>query len=253
MALGFGPLPAGVDGGAPETARVTLADQGLVPLTVSFAQAAYTVTEGGWTHDAPARFQMVAGGVRAGLVTRGATDVGLRADVFAATLGTRATANMAAVDGDARRGRVMLELAHDRALVAGRSLRVQVEAGGRIDDGDADQGAGAEVGARLGFLDAGSGLDVAVHGRMLLVHESDYRDWGMRVQASWDPGRQARGLRLSLLAAHGQDAGGRDVAVARGDGPDGTGRPRRDRRGADPHGQRGGLRPARVRRPADPL
>ena len=167
------------------------------------------VTEDGWTHDAPATFQMVAGGVRAGLVARGATDVGLRADVFAATLGTRAAANMAAVDGDARRGRVMLELAHDRALVAGRSLRVQVEAGGRIDDGDADQGAGAEVGARLGFLDAGSGLDVAVHGRMLLVHESDYRDWGVRVQASWDPGRQARGLRLSLLAAHGQDAGGR--------------------------------------------
>ena len=167
------------------------------------------VTEDGWTHDAPATFQMVAGGVRAGLLTRGATDVGVRADVFAATLGTRAAANMAAVDGDARRGRVMLELAHDRALVAGRSLRVQVEAGGRIDDGDADQGAGAEVGARLGFLDAGSGLDVAVHGRMLLVHESDYRDWGVRVQASWDPGRQARGLRLSLLAAHGQDAGGR--------------------------------------------
>ena len=44
---------------------------------------------------------------------------------------------------------------------------------------------------------------------MLLVHESDYRDWGVRVQASWDPGRQARGLRLSLLAAQGQDAGGR--------------------------------------------
>ena len=47
VALGFGPLPAGVDGGAPATARVTLTDQGLVPLTVSFAQAAYTVTEGG--------------------------------------------------------------------------------------------------------------------------------------------------------------------------------------------------------------
>ena len=30
-------------------------------------------------------------------------------------------------------------------------------------------------------------------------------------------------------------------------------RSRRDRRGPDPHGQRGGLRPARVRRPADPL
>ena len=43
VALGFGPLPAGVDGGAPATARVTLTDQGLVPLTVSFAHAAYTV------------------------------------------------------------------------------------------------------------------------------------------------------------------------------------------------------------------
>ncbi len=188
------------------------------------------VTEEGRRLDAPATFQMVAGGVRAGLVTRGATEVGLRADVFAATLGTRAAADIAAVDGDARRGRVMLELAHDRSLAAGRSLRVQVEVGGRVDDGDADQGAGVETGARIGFLDAGSGLDVAVHGRVLLVHESDYRDWGVRVQASWDPGRQARG-----------------------DGPDGAGGPRRDRRGPDPHGQRGGLRPARVRRPVDPL
>ncbi len=34
-------------GGAPATARVTLVDKGLVPLTVSFAQAAYIVTEGG--------------------------------------------------------------------------------------------------------------------------------------------------------------------------------------------------------------
>ena len=50
---------------------------------------------------------------------------------------------------------------------------------------------------------------MAVHGRVLLVHASDYRDWGVRVQASWDPGPPARGLRLSLLAAHGQAAAGR--------------------------------------------
>ena len=66
-----------------------------------------------------------------------------------------------------------------------------------------------ETGFRLGYLDAHSGLDVALHGRVLVVHESDYRDWGAGVQASWDPGEKQRGFRASVNSSLGQDGGGR--------------------------------------------
>ena len=104
---------------------------------------------------------------------------------------------------------MMLEWVHDRQLSVGRSLSLQGEAGGRFDRGAADLGAGLETGFRLGYLDANQGLDVGVQGRVLLVHESDYRDWGVGVQASFDPGKKQRGFRASATTSWGRDGGGR--------------------------------------------
>ena len=172
-------------------------------------QGQVAVEEPGRTHEVGAEFRMFVGGVRAVLSGRGSNEWGLRADAFTTQLGTDALADIAAVRGEAQRGRLMLDWVHERALSAGRSLSVQVEAGRRIDQGDADRGAGMETGFRLGYLDANSGLDVALHGRVLVVHESDYRDWGAGVQASWDPGQKQRGFRASVNSALGQDGGGR--------------------------------------------
>ena len=167
------------------------------------------VTEPGRTHDFGADFQMVAGGVRSVLTQRGNHEWGLRADAFTTQLETGAVADITAVGGEAHRGRVMLDWVHDRALSVGRSLSVQAEAGGRFDGGDAEGGSGAETGFRLGYLDAPRGLDVALHGRVLVVHASDYRDWGVGAQASWDPGEKQRGFRVSVNSSRGQDGGGR--------------------------------------------
>ena len=89
----------------------------------------------------------------------------LRADAFTAQLRTDATDDIAKVSGEAHRARLMLEWVHDLPLAAGRSLSLQLEAGGRFDGGDADRGAGVETGFRLGYLDANCCLDVALHGR----------------------------------------------------------------------------------------
>ncbi|WP_425155493.1 Ig-like domain-containing protein [Candidatus Palauibacter sp.] len=167
------------------------------------------VTEPGRIHDFEAGFRMFAGGVRAALRRRGNTEWGLRADAFTAELETDAVEDIAGVSGEAHRGRLMLDWVHDGALSAGRSLSVKVEAGGRFDQGDADAGAGVETGLRLGYLDANNGLDVALHGRVLVVHESDYRDWGVGVQASWDPGEKQRGFGVSVTSSWGRDGGGR--------------------------------------------
>ena len=167
------------------------------------------VREPGRRHDFDADFWMLAGGVRSVLSRRGNNEWSLRADTFVTQIGTDASEDIAKVSGEAQRSRLMLEWVHDRELSVGRSLSVRAEAGGRIDEGDADRGAGAETGFRLGYLDANSGLDVALHGRVLLVHESAYRDWGVGLQASWDPGEKQRGFRASVMSSWGRDGGGR--------------------------------------------
>ena len=167
------------------------------------------VNEPGRSHDFEADFRMFSGGVRTVLSRRGSNEVGLRADAFWAQLGTEASEDIAKVRGEAHRARLMLEWVHTKQLSAGRSLSLKVEAGGRFDGGDAERGSGAETGFRLGYLDANSGLDVAMYGRVLVVHASDYRDWGLGVQASWDPGEKQRGFRVSVTSTRGQDGGGR--------------------------------------------
>ncbi len=165
--------------------------------------------ETGRTHDIDADFRMLAGGVRWMLSSRGHSEWGVRTDAFTAQLGTGATEDMANASGEVRRGRLMLEWVYDRELSAGRLLSLRTEAGGRIDDGDANRGAGMETGFRLGYLDANRGLELALHGRVLAVHESDYRDWGVGLQASWDPGEKQRGFRSSFTSSWGLDGGGR--------------------------------------------
>ncbi len=167
------------------------------------------VNEPGRSHDFDADFRMFSGGVRTVLSRRGSNELGLRADAFWAQLGTEASEDITKVQGEAHRARLMLEWVHTKQLSVGRSLSLKVEAGGRFDGGDAERGSGAETGFRLGYLDASSGLDVAMYGRVLVVHASDYRDWGLGVQASWDPGEKQRGLRVSVTSTRGQDGGGR--------------------------------------------
>ena len=167
------------------------------------------VNEPGRNHNFDAEFRMFSGGVRTVLSRRGSNEVGLRADAFTAQLGTEASEDIAKVRGEAHRARLMLEWVHTKQLSAGRSLSLKAEAGGRFDGGDAERGSGAETGFRLGYLDANSGLDVAMLGRVLVVHETDYRDWGVGVQASWDPGEKQRGFRASVTSTRGQDGGGR--------------------------------------------
>ena len=174
-----------------------------------FGGGQVAVEEPGRAHRFNADFRMLAGGVRVVLSRQGSHEWGLRGDGFTAYLETGASADIAKVSGDARRGRLLLDWVHDEALSVGRSLSVQVEAGWRFDGGDAERGRGLETGIRLGYQDAHRGLDVALHGRVLLVHASDYRDWGLGVQASWDPGEKQRGFRASLTSSWGRDGGGR--------------------------------------------
>ncbi len=167
------------------------------------------VIEPGRKHNFDADFKMFSAGVRSALKIRDNHELGLNADAFTAQLGTDALEDIAQLRGRAHRARLMLDWLYDKVLPAGQSLSLKLEAGGRFDGGDANRGSGLETGFRLGLLDVNSGLDVALHGRALLAHESDYQDRGVGIQASWDPGEKQRGLRASLASSWGRDGGGR--------------------------------------------
>ena len=58
----------------------------------------------------------------------------------------------------------------------------------RYDGGDAETGAGMDVGAGLGFSDSGTGLAVDVQMRTLLVHEAEgFSERGVAFSLSYDP------------------------------------------------------------------
>ncbi|WP_428101211.1 hypothetical protein [Candidatus Rariloculus sp.] len=85
--------------------------------------------------------------------------------------------NLMGTTGATSRVRVMLEGSGSMPLATGGVLKSTLEAGLRYDDGDAETGAGLEIGAGLGY--AAGVLVVEVQGRMLLAHEdTEYEEWG---------------------------------------------------------------------------
>ena len=78
--------------------------------------------------------------------------------------------------------RTALEGAKNITLSERMSLRTTVETGIRQDAGDAETGAGIEVGAGLALNDRASGLTVNVHMRTLVVHQAaGFREHGVAV------------------------------------------------------------------------
>ncbi len=101
--------------------------------------------------------------------------------------------------GDASRVRLVLEGARAFALQDGATFRPSMELGVRHDGGDAETGAGVELGAGMTYTDPASGLSIEAQARMLVSHaDSDYEEWGASASVSLDPGEHGRGLSFSL-------------------------------------------------------
>ena len=86
------------------------------------------------------------------------------------------------------RVRTGLEGSRGFTLGGALSLRPSVEVGLRHDGGDAETGAGVDVGGGLVAAHATSGLAVDVRVRTLLVHEAEgFREHGVSLSLSWNP------------------------------------------------------------------
>ena len=105
--------------------------------------------------------------------------LGLRGDAFLVQMESAAAANTVETKADASRLRLVLEGSRGFALGEGAVLTPGLEVGLCHDGGDAETGAGVEIGGRIRYADAGSGLTVEASARTLIAHEdSGYREWG---------------------------------------------------------------------------
>ena len=134
----------------------------------------------------------------------GGMDLALKADAFFVALDSEKAANSAEVAADASQVRLVLEGGRAFALSDTATLRPSLELGVRHDGGDAETGAGLELGGGVAFTDAASGLSVEAKARVLAAHaDAGYEEWGMSATARLDPGARGRGLSFSLTPTIG--------------------------------------------------
>ena len=137
---------------------------------------------------------MAAAGTRGELVAGGSGGFELAFKADALWVGTAIdgvdgpAGRLKATDAAVTRFRTGLEGSRAYTLAGRLSLTPSVEVGLRHDGGDAETGAGMDVGAGLVVSDAGTGLAVDVRVRTLLVHQDeDFSERGVAVSLSYNP------------------------------------------------------------------
>ena len=139
---------------------------------------------------------MTAVGTRGELIGARATggfSLAFKADALwvgaASDLVDGAMGRLNASEAGVTRVRTALEGSRGYTLVGGRlSLTPSVEVGLRRDGGDAETGAGMDVGGGLAFTDAVTGLSLDVRMRTLVVHQAEgFAERGMSLSFGWDP------------------------------------------------------------------
>ena len=120
------------------------------------------------------------------------------------------TTSLASAEVDTNRVRLRLEGSRRFVLEGGGTLTPSIEIGLRHDGGDAETGAGVNLGGGVAWADPTSGLTADFQARGLVVHEaSGFREWGFFGDFGYDSNPASeRGLSLSLTSDYGAEASG---------------------------------------------
>ena len=151
---------------------------------------------------------MAAFGGRGVLSRRaGGFELAVVSDALVTNTVSESVENLMGAAGQTSRLRLMLEGSGSMRLATGGVLRPTLEAGLRYDGGDAETGAGLEIGGGLGY--AAGPLAVEVKARALLAHEdTEYEEWGFSGSIAYRPGSDGRGLSMKLGSAWGNAQSG---------------------------------------------
>ena len=169
----------------------------------------------GSTWETDTSMRMAAGGLR-GVFLRGAggLELAARTDVRLTRIASDGVEDneaglLAAAAGGTSRLRLLVEGSRPFRFGETRLLTPTLEIGVRRDGGDAETGAGIDLGGSLRYADAALGLTVDAAGRYLVAHEdAAYREWGASASVRIDPGTPGRGLALSVTPSWGAAASG---------------------------------------------
>ena len=144
--------------------------------------------------------------------------MGVRTTSAAVRGGADGSGNLAAAEAQVTQLRLGLEGTWRGMTLASGEMTSRLEAGLRLDSGDAETGFGLDLGGGLRWSDRESGVSLEVSGRGLLTHEAGgFRDRGLAVALVYAPlPESARGVRLTLRQTVGASAtGGMDGFLAR--------------------------------------
>ncbi len=176
--------------------------------SVGFGRGAATLTDEKGAVDTGISMRMMALGARQELMPIGRFGLALKADAFLVQMAADKHEDLPAVAADTSRMRLALESSRSFEFEGGSLLTGTLELGALADAGDAETGAGAEVGAGLAYQHPG-GLDIQAHGHMLLTHEeSEFEQWGASVSVTFDWGAQGEGLFFALVPTWGAPSTG---------------------------------------------
>ena len=134
-------------------------------------------------------------------------ELAIRSDARLTNTAADAVGAMAGAAGQTHRVRMMLEGSGVMPLASGGVLKPRLEAGLRYDAGDAETGAGLEVGGGLGG--AFGRLSLEVNARGLLAHrDTQYEEWGFSGAVAYTPSEDGRGVSLRLGSGWGATQSG---------------------------------------------
>ncbi len=167
----------------------------------------------GETLTADTSWQMAAAGLRAELAGSAGVDLALTSDALWSRTRSDKTHALAASDATVTRLRAGLEASWQIGFESGATLTPGLEVGARHDGGDAERGAGIEVGGSLAWTDPASGFAMDLSARKLIAHDDDdFEENGLAASFIFDPRPEsARGLSVSLRQDAGEATGGVDA------------------------------------------
>ena len=161
--------------------------------------------------DTDLRMAMAALGGRGVLGVRtaeaGSFELAVRSDAVFTETASGASENLLGATGATSRVRLVLEGTGSLPLSTGGVLTPTLQAGLRYDGGDAETGAGLEIG---GGLDYSVGrLTAQLNARVLAAHEDEaFEEWGFSGSISWRAGSEGRGLSANLVSSWGATQSG---------------------------------------------
>ncbi len=146
--------------------------------------------------------QMIALGLSGDLTTYKRSEWSWKASAFAVELKSEAddASDLPAVTADSQRLRAAIQgRVPGEASATGAQFTPNWELGLRWDDGDAEQGGGADLGLGFNYTNPVNGLSLQGKTTFLVAHEAeDYEEWEASLQARLDSGVQGRGITFTL-------------------------------------------------------